>query len=293
LKRADFKFIYIYSTNPAVVLPGQKDVREGLEHKDVFTAVHETHWTETADRADVVLPATSFLEKRDIVLPWSHRHVRLSEKVIEPLGESRDETWVMQELARRLGLEESWLYEDPWHALERAFEGALDDGTFEDLTGGKDLLLKPKPREEYRTPSGKLEFYSGVALTKGLDPLPQHRPRVPGPGEFFLINTATRHYTNTQFREEYGPIPAEVTINPVDADKAGVAEGETVSLRNELGSIDLVVKLSESVPTGVLWAPRQLTDPAGRPMNNITSPDPQPAGGGPTFNSTIVTVIKK
>jgi anaerobic selenocysteine-containing dehydrogenase len=290
VQHGDFSFLFIYSMNPVQTLPNQVAFRQGLKRSEVFTTVHETHWTETTDYADVILPAPTFLEKQDIVVPWSHRHVRLSEKVIDPLGESRDEVWVMTQLSRKLGLSDEWLYEDPWKALEIAFEGAIENGSFQDLFDGKSLLLELKPPDVFQTPSGKIEFYSNRALELGMSPLPEHRALRLGPDEFHLLNTATRKYTNTQFRESYGPIPEFVLMNPQDADLLGVSDDQFVKLENDLGRIKLRVKVSDSVPPRVLWSPRQLTDLEGRPMNDITSDEPQPIGQGSTFNSTVVTV---
>lgn len=290
VRRGRFAFLFVYSMNPALTLPGQKAFREGLGKSSVFLTLHDTHWTETADWADIVLPAATFFEKEDLVLPWSHRYVRLSQKAIEPLGESKSEVGVMTELARKLGLAQEWLYEDPWLAMRKAFEGALAEGTFDDLMAGKSLPLKERPRNEYQTPSGKIEFASGKGRELGIDPLPRHMPLARKPGEFVLLNSASRNYTNTQFREIYGPIPQVVMVNPRDAKSLGIAEGDPVALENELGSIRLSAKLSPHVPEGVLCSPRLLVDLDGRPMNEITSSAPQPLGSGSTFNSTLVTL---
>ncbi|MFQ6102738.1 MAG: molybdopterin-dependent oxidoreductase [Candidatus Glassbacteria bacterium] len=290
LSKGEFRFLFIYSMNPALTLPNQTDFRHRLSAGDIFTAVHETHWTETTDYADVVLPAPTFLEKDDLVIPWSHRHIRLSRKAIEPLGDSRDEVWVMRELARRLNLHDEWLYEEPLKALEKALDGAIEDGSLKDLKAGKDLHLVPKPPERYRTPSGKLEFYSEMAQRQGFGPLPRHRPLKAGPDEFFLLNTASRNYTNTQFRGEYGPIPPFLMMSPPDASRLGIEESDEVTVQNDLGSIRLRVKVTPEVPKGVLWSPRQLISLGGEPMNSITSDEHQKLGKGPMFNSTTVRV---
>ena len=293
IQSGEFKLLFIYSMNPALTLPGQAGLREGLSREDVFTAVHETHWTATTDYADVVFPATTFLEKEDIVIPWSHRYIRLGNRAIEPLGESRDEVWLMTELIKKLGLSVDWLHEDPWKALEKAFEGALETGTFKDLLDGKTLLLKPRLQDRYQTPSGKLEFYSSRAEAAGIHPLPQHHPPELSPDDFYLINTATRKYTNTQFTEIHGPIHRIVLMNPEDAKRLGITDEQEVTIENDLGKLTLQARLSGSVPPGVLWSPRQLTGICGNPMNTITSDTPQPIGGGPTFNSTIVKVRRE
>ncbi|RLE70419.1 MAG: formate dehydrogenase, partial [Thermoprotei archaeon] len=191
LKRGEFKFVYIYNMNPAVTLPGQKALRKGLSREDVFVVVHDTHWTETAEYADVVLPAATYLEKTDVVIPYSHRYVKISKKVIEPLGESKSEIWVMKELASRLGMSEV-LREDHWKALEKAFKDSLEDGSFSDLINGKMLKLRYMPLNRYQTPTGKIEFYSLKAEKLGLNPLPQQYPLLKK--RFILLNSSTFKY---------------------------------------------------------------------------------------------------
>lgn len=278
----DFRFVFIYNMNPLLTVPNQQALRKAFRRRSMFVVVHDTHWTRTADYADVVLPAATFFEKSDIVVPWTHRYARKSSAVIPPLGESREEVWLMQQLARGLGLEKEapWLFEDPWKALEKAFEGAILEGSFDELMDGKMITLRAKPPERYNTLSGKIQF----------EPLPRHLPLRPGPGEFVLLHSAVRNYTSTQFTEVYGPIPPEVTVNPVDAQRLRIGEGDVIVLSNELGRIRLRARLSDDVPTGVLWCPRQLEDLDGISMNVLTSGQPQSIGGGPTFNSTLVRI---
>ncbi len=290
VREGEFKFIFIYGMNPALTLPHQSAFRRGLS-TDTFVVVHDTHWTETADYADVILPAPTFFEKQDIVVTWLHRYIRISPRVIEPLGESRDEVWLMQELARKLGIREQWVLANPWKELEKAFEGAFTNGTFQDLLAGKTLLLKLKPPDRYNTPSGKLEFYSSRALEMGIDPLPGYCPVKPGVEEFILLNSAVRNYTNTQFTESYGPIPAVVTINPADAARLKITGNSRVKLANDLGCVEVDVEISDAVPGGVLWMPRLAVCLDGKPMNELTSPITQVIASGPTFNSTLVKLI--
>lgn len=291
VRDGEFKFIFIYGMNPALTLPHQSAFRRGLSRNDIFVVVHDTHWSETTDYADVILPAPTFFEKQDIVVTWVHRHIRLSPQVIKPLGESRDEVRVMHELARKLGVREQWVLADPWKELEKAFDGAFDDGTFQDLLAGKTLLLKLKPPDRYNTPSGKLEFYSSRALEMGIAPLPVHCPVKPGVGEFILLNSAVRNYTNSQFSESYGPIPAVVTINPTDAARLKITGSYRVKLVNDLGCVEVDVEISDAVPKGVLWMPRLSVCLDGKPMNELTSPITQVIASGPTFNSTLVKLI--
>lgn len=287
LEKGEFKLVYVYNMNPCETLPNQKAVRRGLTRKDVFVVVHDTHWTETAELADLVLPAPTFFEKEDIVIPYSHRYVRKSRRVIEPLGESKSELWVVAQVAKRLNLEEKWLYEDPWETVEKALENAFENGNLQDLKNGKTLKLRMRPKNEYQTPTGRIEFYSTKAERPGLSPLPKQQPLPKNEG-FVLLNTAVKKYTHTQFQDVYGPIPSIVLINPKDADEHGVQNGDIVELRNELGGIRLKSVISSSVPRGVLWTPRECRDVNGIPQNTIMPDVTQKLGGGPVFNTTMV-----
>ena len=190
----------------------------------------------------------------------------------------------MRELARRLGVQEEWVYEDPWEALRRALSGALE-GSFDDLMAGRTVRLKMRERSKYQTLSGRIEFYSTSARRAGLSPLPlQVEHEVPR-GWFMLLNSATPHYTHTQFREVYDPIPAIVLVNMEDAAELGLRDGDRVLLYNELGSVEVRV-------SGVLWSPRQLIGLNGEPQNSLMGTETQEVGGGPTFNSTLVKIRK-
>lgn len=293
VQQGDFKFIFIYNMNPALTLPNQNAFREGLSRNDVFVVVHETHWTETTEYADMVLPAPTYLEKDDLIIPWSHPYVRMATKVIKPLGENKDEIWVMQELAKRLGLSDDWLFEDPWRAIEKALEGAFEQGIFDDIIKGEVAKLTRKPLNQYPTSTEKIEFYSTNAEELGLDPIPRHWPLEPTENELILLNSGLSKYTHTQFREVYGPIPPIVRLNPDDANQFGIKEGETVTLKNTQGSVSVRAEISLRQPKGILWSPKLLVGLGEEPQNKLTAAIPQQIGKGSVFNSTIVRISRK
>ncbi|MBW2252405.1 MAG: molybdopterin-dependent oxidoreductase, partial [Deltaproteobacteria bacterium] len=137
IKGGEFKFIYINCMNPAMTLPNQHAFRGGISRQDVFAVVHETHWTKTTQYADVVLPAPTYLEKEDLIIPYGHNYVRYSRRAVNPVTNSRSEAWVMQKIAERLRLTEDWLHEDAWKSVESALENALEGGTFQSLKSGE------------------------------------------------------------------------------------------------------------------------------------------------------------
>jgi anaerobic selenocysteine-containing dehydrogenase len=290
LERGEFKFIFVLGTNPAVTLPNQKSVRAGLTREDVVVVVQDTHWTETTKFADVVLPAATYLEKTDINFSEHHCYNRLSEIAVEPLGESKHEIWVMQELARNLGLKEKWLFDDPWNALRKALNETFVDGTIQDLLEGSVLKLRRRSMVEYQTPSGKIEFYSSRAKDSGVTALPSQLPLENGEGRFILLNSSHRNYTHSQFRDVYGPIPQIVWLNTGDACKLNIVDGDYLILFNTLGKITVQAVITNKVPPGVLWSPRLLTDRDGIPMNVLAPSYTQKIGGGPIFNSIRVKI---
>jgi anaerobic selenocysteine-containing dehydrogenase len=104
------------------------------------------------------------------------------------------------------------------------------------------------------------------------------------------LTTGIPKYTHTQFQDVYGPIPALVWMNPRDATRLGVADGDSVSLCNDLGVICVEAVVTDRMPRGVLWSPRLLKGLDGKPQNLLMSGEAQAIGGGPIFNSTTVNV---
>jgi anaerobic selenocysteine-containing dehydrogenase len=272
--------------NPAVTLPDQVSVRNGFSRKDLFIVVHDTHWTETANFADVVLPAPTFLEKEDLIIPYSHPYTRRTQRAITPLAQSRDEIWIVTELAKRLNLQNPYLHEDPWIAVERALGVRSIHNT-------SILTLSCRASEEYQTPTQKIEFFSKKAVSTKRNPLPVQLPLKQHPASFIFLNSASPHYTHTQFQDIYGPIPPCVWINRHDAAEHDISPGDVISIQNELGRVKLQAHVTEDIPPHVLWAPRQGSGVDGIAQNCLIPSTTQVIGGGPMFNSTQVTILKE
>ncbi len=289
LAAGEFKLVYVFGSNPAMTLPDQSAVRRGLGRDDVFVVVHDTHWSETAARADVVLPAPTFLEKRDIAISDHHPYSRLSEQAIAPLGDSWHEIRVMQQLAKRLGLTAGWLYEDPWAALEKALAHTYREGGLKNVLAGEVLEVALRPNDAYQTPSGKIEL-AATASNGESTPLPTQQPLPHADAWLVLLNSSVAKYTHSQFTDVYGPIPQVVWVHPEDAGQRSIKENDLVAIFNELATVTLHAKVTAKVPTGTLWAPRPLTGLNGVPLNALVPGISQGIGGGPIFNSVKVKI---
>jgi len=110
--------------------------------------------------------------------------------------------------------------------------------------------------------------------------------------QFTFMASSVSNHTHTQFQEVYGRIPAVVHINPEDAAKYGIDDGEDILLRNHLGSLRLRAVISEALPQGVVWSPKEAADLDGIAQNTLTSSLPQIMGNGPRFNTTRVSLEK-
>jgi anaerobic selenocysteine-containing dehydrogenase len=198
----------------------------------------------------------------------------------------------MRQIAERLHLTEDWLFEDPWEAVEAALEDAFEEGSVDSLRSGAMLELKRKPRNSYPTPSGKIEFYSSEAAERGWNPLPTQAPLRDRKDGFVMLTSATPQYTSTQFQEVYGAIPAVVVVNSRDAEQLSIENGDIVALSNHRGEVKVKTIVSDTVPEGTVWSPRQSEGLAGRPQNCLMTSEPQEVGGGPRFNSTTVTISR-
>lgn len=287
LASGEFKFVYVVGINPVLTLPDSHKLIEGFKRDDCFLVVHDTHLTETAQLADIVLPATTYFEKNDVIVSDCHPFVRLAMKAIEPQGESMDEHPLMIELAKRLGVSEHWVHVDPWKDMEKNFRKAFIDGDFNDLVAGKSLQLQYRSIDEYQTPTGKLEFKS-KSVPKGITPLPKQLTITVDEDELIMLNSALPQYTHTQFRDVYNEIPCTAWVNPIDAEKHRLTEGGKHTIYNDKGELEVTIKITDRVIPGVIWAPRELIDEHGNPQNGLAQGTPQSIGGGPMFNTVKV-----
>jgi anaerobic selenocysteine-containing dehydrogenase len=315
--------LYVYNANPAAVCPDQGRVLRGLRREDLFTVVHEQFQTDTADYADVLLPATTQLEHFDLFGSYGHLYVQTSEPAIAPLGEAKCNTAVFRLLARRLGFEpELFESSDEQLAAEALQPGpsptrhpdphAFDGISLERLhREGPVRLNLPKDYAPFAaggfpTPSGKCELYSPGLAALGLDPLPtytppdedpQTRPELAANYPLQMLSPPVPSFLNSSFvnvealRRAAGEPTAE--IHPDDAARRGIRDGDWVRVFNDRGAfraravVGATVKAGVVVSQGVWW---NKYSPGGANCNATTSTRLTDLGGGATFFDNLVEV---
>ncbi|MBU8878089.1 molybdopterin oxidoreductase family protein [Bacillus sp. FJAT-29790] len=299
------KSLYVYSSNPAVVVPEGNKVRKGLEREDLFIVVHDLFLTETAKYADIILPATSSYENTDLYTSYWHHYMQIQQPVIERFGESKSNTDVFRLLARAMGYDEPAFAETDEEMIASAIDNPknpyLAGFNYEDLADQQYLKsnIKPLFPGKLSTPSGKIELYSEKMKEDGHPALPTYIPLVhdgdfpflfiPAPNHNFLNSTFSNNQKHTSLEKE-----PRLHMNLEDASSAGIADGDHVRVWNHRGECELKVSVGESVLPGVvvsqgLWADTQGT----KQLVNSLSPDRiADMGGGATFFSGRVGVEK-
>ncbi|MGD0161757.1 MAG: molybdopterin-dependent oxidoreductase [Candidatus Sulfotelmatobacter sp.] len=322
------KALFVYSSNPAAVCPNHNEVVRGLRREDLFTVVHEQFFTDTTDYADIVLPATTFFEHKDLQAAYGHYYLQVSDQAIEPLGECRANVEVFRALAERMGFKDSCFSEsvdemidgalaskNPWlegisrERLERERQGRLNFSrqlpvaSCQSETSESLEPFLPFAHGNFRTPSGKAELYSEAMKALGLDPVAEFTPptesRNGGQGTAFplellarkadnFLNSTFPNVPSVQAMEE----PDLLEMHSADARARGIADGETVRVYNGRGEIFLKARVDGAVQPGVVSARLSWAklSPGYRNINVLTSEKLSDLGNSATFYSVLVEV---
>jgi anaerobic selenocysteine-containing dehydrogenase len=309
------KALFVYCSNPAAVAPNHNEVVKQLRRKDLFTVVHEQFLTDTCDYADIVLPATTFFEHKDVLRAYGHYYLQISNQAIEPLGEAKSNVDLFRELALRFGFEEDCFREtadqmidaalnvsDPW--LEGIDRARLERDNHVRLKfggNGNHEPFLPFANGGFYTRSGKAELYKENLVNLGLDPvaaftpLPESRhgdKRFP----FEMLARKADNYLNSTFANlpsvQAIENPALLEIHPQDAKTRHITDGQPVRVFNNRGEIRLTAKLTDAVQPGVLgarldWAKHNAK---GVNINVLTSERLTDMGAGATFYTVLVDV---
>lgn len=293
LKNGEFKMIFVYGSNPLVTLPNQNLVKKVFQREDMFIVVHDIFKTETADYADILLPATTFFETFDIHVSYWHAYISVNEKAIEPMGEAKSNIELFKDLAKYMGLKEKELYENELEIVRNLLaKSKMVNFTLEELMSKGFAKLRTFPKDEYQTPSGKIEFYSQKAKQRGLNPLPEH-VEIKGNYPICLLTPRHRDILGSQFRNVMPSFNPVIEINVEDAAERNISDGDKVIVYNDLGEVVLRAKISDRIPRGVALTYFFIKDMKGRCINTLTIDDTQIYGGCSTFNSTFVEIKKQ
>ena len=307
LEAPPIKLLYNYMSNPAAVAPQSALVHEGLKRDDLFLVVHELFMTDTALFADIILPGASFFEMTDIYRAYGHNYLRLARPVIPPVGQSRSNLAIFQELARRMGFEEevfSLGEEELIKGFLREDHPSLNGFDHEAFWQEKAVRLNI-PANPYangfNTPSGKVELFSQTWQRRGLDPLPcgqvwrdpeggdKYKLELITPPHHLLLNSAFNEIA--EIRELAGR--AKVLINPQDAQERAIGQGDLVRVFNDRGECNLYAEITLDtqpnllVAEGLHW-PRLM--PGGKGANQLTSHTLTDQGETCAFHCNLVEV---
>ncbi len=293
-----------------VVCPESNKVRQGFARADLFTCVHEQFMTDTAKMADIVLPATTFLEHDDIYIASGHTHLQLARKVVDPYAEARPNHFVICELARRLGarhrgfeMSEMEIIEETLKLSGKPAPAAFELGRWLDCTPG---FEEGHFLNGFAHPGGKFRFrpdWAALGMDHARMPeLPDHAPLIEAADAahpFRLVAAPARQFLNTSFTETPGSQAREgrpsAMLHPEDGRRLGIAEGDRVRLGNRRGSIVVHARLFDGLQPGVVvvesvWPNGAFEEGIG--VNALTSADAGPPKGGAVFHDTAVWIRK-
>jgi anaerobic selenocysteine-containing dehydrogenase len=303
LLKPPIKFLFVYNSNPASVCPDLNRVRKGLSREDLFIVVHDLFLTDTAEFADIVLPATSYFETFDIQFTYGGLYVALNEKAVEPLGECKSNAEVFTELSKRMGLND--IAEDPEAIAEEVLKtgtGYMKGITLEELKKKGFVRLRTPTFPhiafgdlKFSTPTGKIELYSKQAEAEGIPPIPTFTESK-GDYPIRLITPFHRDLMKTQYyniKSIYGADEQVVEINIEDARAGGIRDGDSIRIFNQRGDCIMRAKISGKVRCGVALSygiawPKLVE--GKRTSNFTTNSHTADLGGGSAYHTNYVDI---
>jgi len=298
--------LFIQNTNPMMVAPQSLQVREGFSRSDLFVCVHEQFMTETAAMADIVLPATTFLEHDDLYQAGGHTYLQVTRKVIEPYAESRTNHWVLCQLAERLGAKHPGFEMSEWQLIEDALErsGRPDAATIYD-NHWHDCALDFESMHYlngFAHEDGRFHFKPDwAAIGAGhavMTTLPDHLDNIDAADDerpFRMVTAPARNYLNSSFTETPTSIASEerpsVLVHPEDLLALDLQAGDRVRIGNRLASVVVHAKSFDGVQRGVvvvesIWPNHAFEEGVG--INALVSAERGPPNGGAVFHDTAV-----
>jgi anaerobic selenocysteine-containing dehydrogenase len=307
-QRAPINALIVYNSNPVAVAPDSTRVAQGFAREDLFTVVLEHFQTDTADYADILLPATTQLEHLDVIKPYGHYYMMANNPAIMPLGESKPNSEIFRLLAKAMGFTESCFGDSDETIAQAAVAKDWDFAAVRRAGWKRVGVAKEVARFAhggFDTPSGKVEFFSARAQALGLDPLPDYiapqedtRSAAAFRYPLAMISPPARNFLNSSFVNVQSLRASEgepwLDIHPDDAAKRRVIAGNYVRVFNDRGSVELRARVTDRARRGVVvglsvWWKKLARD--GKNANELTSSDTlTDMGRAPTFYDCLVQV---
>jgi anaerobic selenocysteine-containing dehydrogenase len=309
----EIEAMVVYNSNPAAVAPDSENVLRGLAREDLFTVVLEHFQTDTADYADIVLPATTQLEHYDLHKTYGHRYLVANLPAIAPVGQARSNADIFRELARRMGFHEPALQASDRDIARSALQWddpRMGGETLESIEA-KGWVKLNLPAATYAqggfpSVSGKVEFESPMLVQQGLDPVPDwiaphesahSQPALASRYPLACISPPARNFMNSTFvnmpslrKPDREPV---CELHPEDAGVRNLKDGQMVAVVNDRGRFQARLRVTErcrvgvTVAWGVWW---HKLSPGGRNVNAVTSQALTDMGRAPTFYDCLVQV---
>jgi len=307
--------LVVYNSNPVAVAPESAKVVQGFAREDLFTVVLEHFQTDTADYADILLPATTQLEHIDVHASYGHVYMVANNAAVAPMGEAKPNTEIFRLLAAAMGFAEDCFRDSDDQLAAVAFRrddprSAGYDWQELKQKGWQRLAVPTAPFAEggFATPSGKCEFYSEQMKAAGLDPLPSYiapyesvasNPQLAAKYPLAMISPPARNFLNSSFvnvqslRDTEGE--PHLDMHPQDAAARGIAQGDMVRIFNDRGSLQARVRVTDKARLGLvvglsIWWKKFAAD--GKNANEVTSQRLTDMGHAPTFYDVLVQVEK-
>jgi anaerobic selenocysteine-containing dehydrogenase len=307
--------VIVYNANPLAIAPDSAKVMQGFQREDLFTVVLEHFCTDSADYADILLPATTQLEHVDAHLAYGHLYMMANNAAIAPLGESKPNTEIFRLLAARMGFDDPCFGESDDQLAAQAFnakDARAVHFDWESLKrkGWQKLAMPDAPfaAGAFPTPSGKCEFYSSSMLADGLDPLPAYiapyesaasNPELAAKYPLAMISPPARNFLNSSFVNVQSLRATEgephLDIHPRDAAARDIDDGDMARIFNDRGSFVARARVTPKARPGLVvglsvWWKKLAGD--GKNANEVTSQRLTDMGRAPTFYDTLVQVEK-
>ena len=307
--------LIVYNANPVAVAPESAKVAQGFARDDLFTVVLEHFKTDTADYADILLPATTQLEHVDVHATYGHLYIVANNAAIKPLGEAKPNSEIFRLLAKKMGFSEPCFSDSDDDLAAQAFNPESKTAPGYDWTKVKEagwvklqMPSAPFASGGFPTPSGKCEFYCERMRQDGLDPLPTYIPpyeslaSAPDLAQRFplaMISPPQRHFLNTSFvnvkslRDTEGEPHLE--MHPEDARARQINDGDKVRAFNRRGEMQLKIRVTDAARPGLVVAPSIWWKKLAldhKNANELTSQRLTDMGRAPTFYDVLVQVEK-